>query len=823
MDSVPSLIAELRAHRLLSPAQLDELDDLHPRAQPRLLADELLRRNWLTGFQVQQLFDAAAPILAIDHYVLLDRLGEGATGQVYKARHRQMQRVAAIKVIRPELLANAEVVGRFYREIEAAGRLSHPNVIVAYDAGPYGSTHFFAMEYVEGIDLHRLVKQSGPLPIAKACDFIRQAALGLQHAHERGLVHRDIKPSNLLVASGKGLVASEEETAPAFSLATSHQSLATVKILDLGLARVHQATNESRWDRGLTLDGAVMGTPDFMAPEQADDARSVDIRADIYSLGCSLYFLLSGQVPFPNCSLYQKMLKLQQAEPMAIETLRPGLPREVAEVIRRLMAKRPEDRYQTPAEVADALSACAGSVPSLGVATLAIGGDAGQREGEAPAEPQTCGDSRLGRSLALPAPRRKLRWPIFAAAGGAMLTSLLLWLFGPAASRRDVEREPVAKGTAPKAAASTAPVALPGPPYPPSTVIKGIDWDFANVTRLAEGSDGGWLFTWADDDNLYVSWHNGGGFRGNPKTPRQPMGISRITGFPPIKETGASPSASNVWGGVSPLVKEYLWADRTPVVGSAAGLVCVNGILVMTLRMGESDPKRNIYPDCQLAYSADHGQHWYKLSSTLVKGQAGKVLWGEFLQFQADYAGAPEGLVYLYGDKCGDAANTFLLSMPRDKLTAAAVGQLDLTSVRYFAGLDARGQPVWSADLRRAQAVFTEPELGSISVIYNPGLKRYIATGQRGMNKVGESDFGSLAVYDAPNPWGPWTTVARYTQWSPFKPAPNYFLNGYGVRLPTKWLSANGKGFYVVFSSNSSLKCFNLAKGSFVLPGPRDK
>src|SRR5262249_28729803 len=154
----------------------------------------LIERGWLTAFQVNLLFQGRAADLMLGHYVVLERLGEGGTGQVFKARHQKLGRTVAVKVIRPELLTDPEVVARFYREVQVLSQMSHPNVVHAYDAGPIDATHFLAMEYVEGVDLDRRVKEQGPLPLALACDYIRQAALGLQHAHEKGLVHRDIKP-----------------------------------------------------------------------------------------------------------------------------------------------------------------------------------------------------------------------------------------------------------------------------------------------------------------------------------------------------------------------------------------------------------------------------------------------------------------------------------------------------------------------------------------------------------------------------------------------------------------------------------------------------
>ncbi len=209
-------------------------------------------------------------------------------GDVYKARHRKMERTVALKVINRGLVRKAEAIDRFHREVKAAAQLSHPNIVTAYDADQAGDFHFMVMEYVDGVDLSQTVKDRGALPVAEACDYIRQAAIGLQHAHERGMVHRDIKPHNLMVTAD-----------------------GTVKILDFGLAslapkRLPDAdTVEARGD--LTAAGAIMGTPDFISPEQADDARQADIRSDIYSLGATLYYLLSGRVPFADGSVMHKL------------------------------------------------------------------------------------------------------------------------------------------------------------------------------------------------------------------------------------------------------------------------------------------------------------------------------------------------------------------------------------------------------------------------------------------------------------------------------------------------------------------------------------
>jgi serine/threonine-protein kinase len=349
--SVTDLMKALAESPLLNPAQQQELAGaLQDRfTDPRSLARELLQRGWLTPYQVNQLLQGRGQQLVLGPYMLLERLGEGGAGQVFKARHQRMNRTVALKVIRKELLADPEVVSRFYREIQVVSQLTHPNVVHAYDAGPIGPTHVLVMEFVEGIDLGRLVKQSGPLPVSQACEHVRQAALGLQHAHERGLVHRDIKPPNLM------RVASPDRVASASSLATSH--LATIKILDLGLARLRQKADGSEGNSLVTPHGSMMmGTPDFLAPEQALDFHAADIRADIYSLGCTFYYLLTGRPPFPGGSLAQKVAKHLLEEPSAIAQLRADVPAAVGKILSRMLAKRPEDRYQTPQEVAEALS-----------------------------------------------------------------------------------------------------------------------------------------------------------------------------------------------------------------------------------------------------------------------------------------------------------------------------------------------------------------------------------------------------------------------------------------------------------------------------------
>jgi serine/threonine-protein kinase len=337
--SAAALLDAIRQYRLLEPHQNDQIaaSDLAKQNDPKPLAKDLVKHGWLTFYQVNKIFQGQAQNLLLGGYVLLQPIGEGGMGAVFKARHQRLHRIDAVKVINKNYLDNPSSIQRFQREARAAARLSHPNVITVYDAGEAGDTHFLAMQYVEGVDLCRLVRDKGPLPAALACDCIRQAALGLQHAHERGLVHRDIKPSNLLATEAQGL-----------------QSVGLVKVLDLGLARF-KSIGQEETHNSLTETGMVVGTPDFISPEQAMNSREVDIRADIYSLGCTLYFLLTGKIPFPGETLTEKLIKHQLEEPEPIRQLRPDVPPGVAAAVRRMMNKRPEDRYQTPGHVATAL------------------------------------------------------------------------------------------------------------------------------------------------------------------------------------------------------------------------------------------------------------------------------------------------------------------------------------------------------------------------------------------------------------------------------------------------------------------------------------
>jgi len=262
---------------------------------------------------------------------ILKELGRGGMGVVYLAEHRIMEMTVALKVINKTRLANAEALERFDREVRAAARLVHSHIVRALDADRAGELRLLVMEFVEGASLFDVLQKKGTLPIPHACHYARQAALGLQHAHEQGMIHRDIKPHNLMLTP-RG----------------------QVKILDFGLARL--ATEQKKGRGGLTQTGDFMGTPDYVAPEQAMDASRADIRADIYSLGCTLYCLLAGHPPFQGDSAVALVLAHIEKEAPPLHQVRPDVPAELSAVLLRLLAKDPAQRFQTPLEVARVLA-----------------------------------------------------------------------------------------------------------------------------------------------------------------------------------------------------------------------------------------------------------------------------------------------------------------------------------------------------------------------------------------------------------------------------------------------------------------------------------
>ena len=389
LATISSFVEGLLQTQLLDADQRDEVLELQDTlSEPRQLAQELLKRGWLTPFQINQIFQGKGRGLTLGPFVLTERLGEGGMGQVFKARQTMLNRTVALKVIRKECLDNPKVIQRFQREIRAAAQLSHPHIIRAYDADQVNGTYYFAMEFIDGTDLAHMVRETGPLKVIQACEYIRQAALGLQHAHERGLVHRDIKPANLLVARAvssdrrrsSGMIprpldlTKKSSAVLSRSLPTLAYPWGMVKLLDMGLARCTDAFT-GKAATHLTQIGSVMGTPEFIAPEQARDSHTSDIRADLYSLGCTLYFLLAGRAPFPDGTLTEKLLQHQTDEPEPVALVRRErmltwkgesgpepvseemlhVPAQVVRIMRRLMEKDADDRYQTPIELANEL------------------------------------------------------------------------------------------------------------------------------------------------------------------------------------------------------------------------------------------------------------------------------------------------------------------------------------------------------------------------------------------------------------------------------------------------------------------------------------
>ena len=304
----------------------------------REIAKALASWKLLTKFQARMLLAGRNSGFFLGPYRILDQLGQGGMGRVYKAMHQTMNRVVALKVLSPQLVNTERAKELFLHEVQAAAKLSHPNIVMAFDANENDGRHYLAMEYVDGPNLERYVKKQGPLPVGLACEIIFQAANGLQHAHEKGMIHRDIKPANLLVHQEQG------------------SATIQVKILDFGLARLHQPSPVSTEKSIVVGERTVMGTPDFLSPEQSQDMHDTDIRSDLYSLGCTFYYLLTGKVPFPGGSTIDKLLR-HHSEPAApIEDQRHDVPKSVLAIERKLLEKKPEDRYQTPDELMDALA-----------------------------------------------------------------------------------------------------------------------------------------------------------------------------------------------------------------------------------------------------------------------------------------------------------------------------------------------------------------------------------------------------------------------------------------------------------------------------------
>lgn len=356
MPTATDLLQSLRDVSLLEDSQVDDVVGTHG-GDVGEFAGELVRRGWLTPFQADRALQGEPSQLVIGPYLLLDILGEGGMGRVYKALHRRLNRLVALKTIREECLSkDSDAASRFEREARAAAALQHTNIVTLYDFDQANGVQFLAMEYVYGPELGKFVKARGPLPIDVATECLRQAAAGLQHAFEHGMVHRDLKPSNLLAMdpdvakrTGRGFARALQHGAP-----EALPERFVLKILDMGLVRMIDPKGERQ--STLTQEGELFGTPDYIAPEQARDARKADIRSDLYSLGCTLYYLVTGQAPYKGENVLDVLLAHQLDEAKPVEQLRPEVTPQLAGITRKLMAKKPEERYQTPADLLTALN-----------------------------------------------------------------------------------------------------------------------------------------------------------------------------------------------------------------------------------------------------------------------------------------------------------------------------------------------------------------------------------------------------------------------------------------------------------------------------------
>jgi serine/threonine protein kinase len=293
------------------------------------LAERLVEEKILTDYQVRRFLNNKSHGLVVGRYIILDRLGSGSMGRVYKAHHQMMDRVVALKIIAPEIVSNDRVVSRFQREMKLVGRLDHPHVVRAFDADQINKVLYIVMEYVAGESLGKRLRR-GVIPPAEMVSYAAQAALGLAHAHSQGIVHRDVKPSNLLLTEER-----------------------KIKVLDLGLGVLMEADEQSTF---ATADGIAVGTVDYMSPEQAC-GRDVDGRSDLFSLGCAMFHLMTGKLPFPGNTPIERLGMRLGGHPIPITDYLPDLASGLVQIIDKLMAHKPQDRFQKAEDAANALNA----------------------------------------------------------------------------------------------------------------------------------------------------------------------------------------------------------------------------------------------------------------------------------------------------------------------------------------------------------------------------------------------------------------------------------------------------------------------------------
>lgn len=402
-------ISCLRKSQLVPADEVEALaEELRP-ASGDEFARELIARKQITPFQARALLRGKWKGLVLGNYVVYERLGQGGMGNVFKARHKRLGRTVCIKVLRSTGRKSPEMLQRFRREAKTVAALDHPNFVVAHDADESNGIPYLVMEYIEGRDLARVVAEDGPVSVERAVTIVRQVAIALEYAHKQGMVHRDIKPHNLLLSADDDTA---DPTADTASMAADETGVGTtppkkkrgpvVKILDMGLARFDSMLGESpdaMSHVSMTATGVVMGTVDYMSPEQALNSRYADARSDIYSLGCTLHFLITGRPLFEGETLMEKIVAHREQEAPHLSDIRSGIPAGLNAIFRRMVSKEPDERYDTMSELVADLDAF--------------------RDGRLPEDFETTPHRRANR--------RNLLFAIIAACALLIATGLGLW------------------------------------------------------------------------------------------------------------------------------------------------------------------------------------------------------------------------------------------------------------------------------------------------------------------------------------------------------------------------------------------------------------
>lgn len=363
-ESAEKILKELTDVGLLSPEEVTQYDS-EAASGSEILMERLVKDGVVTEYQAKKFLAGQASDIAFGDYLVIRELGQGGMGTVLLARHRRMDREVAIKVLPVMALGSEASVARFYQEVKVAAKLKHPNIVHAYDAGDHRGFHYLVMEFVPGHDLAHVLQQLGPIPPAMAIDYIIQAALGLEYAHSKGIVHRDVKPSNLLL---------DDE--------------GTIKVLDMGLARIG---NSGETTLQLTTTGQVMGTVEYMSPEQAEDTREADHRSDIYSLGCTLYRLVTGTGPFSRDTVVKTILAHRESPVPDMEPLSDPCIAQLNLIFRRMVAKDPGQRYQSVSELLHDLRQVSGEASFSSLGTMPVRSSSGLEHSSPPSH--AIGDS----------------------------------------------------------------------------------------------------------------------------------------------------------------------------------------------------------------------------------------------------------------------------------------------------------------------------------------------------------------------------------------------------------------------------------------------